>query len=238
MKPTAYKLKIEDLVRGRYVRSADGSEPPHLLTPWNQRVTRARIMGTVIDKFVREDQTYAALRVDDGSETISVRAWREDVPGLDKIGVGSTIDIIGRVREFEGEIYLVPELVIPVEDHNWELVRELEIIESRRKALAEGIWPRPASSEKLESSTPSTGAQTTVHPEYLDEEPPLPQIPDETKKKIFLALEKLDRGGGATVSEISRELNLPPQQVEEAMRVFLVKGDIFEPTAGKFKLTR
>ncbi len=225
-------------MRGQYVRSTDGSEPPHLLTPWNQRVTRVRIMGTVVDKFVRGDQTYAALRVDDGSETISVRAWREDVPNLSWIGVGSTVDIIGRVREFEGEVYLVPELVIPVEDHNWELVRELEVIESRRKALADGVRPRTTSSEKLEPAASTTGTQPPTQPEYLDEEPPLPQIPEEIKKKIFLALEKLDRGSGATVSEISHELNLPLQKVEEATRVFLVKGEVFEPTAGKFKLMR
>lgn len=241
MKPTAYKLKIEDLVRGQYIRSVDESEPAYLLTPWNQRVTRARVMGTIVDKFVREDQSYATLRLDDGSETISVRAWREDVSELDRLNMGATVDIIGRVREFEGEIYLVPELIVPIDDPNWELARELEIIESRREALASGVWPRVVSTGKLEPTVWKMEMPPTIptgEPTAEEEEPPLPEIPEEIKKRIFLALEKLDKGRGATQTEISLELNLPQPQVEEALRVFLVRGDIFEPMAGRFKLMR
>lgn len=241
MRPAAYKLKIEDLVRGQYIRSIEGAEPSHLLTPWGQRVTRARVMGTVVDKFVREDQSYAVLRLDDGSETISVRAWREGVPELNRLNVGSTVDVIGRVREFEGEVYLVPELILPVDDPNWELVRELEIVESRREALARGVRPKGIPAMGLEPAqlkielpkpTPITGLALE------EEEPPLPEVPDEIKKRIILALEKLDRGNGATPAEVSVELNLPQAQVEDAIRVILLEGDIFEPFAGRFKLMR
>jgi len=241
MKPAAYKLKIEDLVRGQYIRSIEGTEPSHLLTPWGQRVTRARVMGTVVDKFVREDQSYATLRLDDGSETISLRAWREGVPELNRFNIGSTVDIIGRVREFEGEVYLVPELIIQVNDPNWELVRELEIIEARREALTRGVRPKRMPTAKLEPAqlkielpqpTPITESASE------EEEPPLPEVPDEIKKRVVLALEKLDKGNGATPAEVSAELNLPQTQVEDALRVILLEGDIFEPLAGRFKLMR
>jgi len=241
MKPAAYKLKIEDLVRGQYIRSIEGTEPSHLLTPWGQRVTRARVMGTVVDKFVREDQSYATLRLDDGSETISLRAWREGVPELNRFNVGSTVDIIGRVREFEGEVYLVPELIIQVNDPNWELVRELEIIEARREALTRGVRPKGMPTVKLEPAQlkielpqPTPITESTSE----EEEPPLPEVPDEIKKRVVLALEKLDKGNGATPAEVSAELNLPQTQVEDALRVILLEGDIFEPLAGRFKLMR
>lgn len=241
MRPAAYKLKIEDLVRGQYIRSIEGTEPSHLLTHWGQRVTRARVMGTVVDKFVREDQSYATLRLDDGSETISLRGWREGVPELNRLNVGSTVDIIGRVREFEGEVYLVPELILQVSDPNWELVRELKIIESRREALTRGVRPPTVPTSKLEptqlrielpQSTP------TVESTSEEEEPPLPEVPEEIKKRVILALEKLDRGNGATPAEVSVELNLPQTQVEDALRVIMVEGGIFEPVAGRFKLMR
>ncbi len=241
MRPAAYKLKIEDLVQGQYIRSIEGTEPNHLLTPWGQRVTRARVMGTVVEKFVREDQGYATLRLDDGSETISLRGWREGVPELNRLNVGSTVDIIGRVGEFEGEIYLVPELILPVNDPNWELVRELEIVESRREALVRGVRPQTMSTAKLgptqlKIELPQPTPPTESTPE--EEEPPLPEVPDEIKKRVVLALEKLDKGNGATPVEVSVELNLPQAQVEDALRVILVKGDIFEPVAGRFKLMR
>lgn len=241
MKPAAYKLKIEDIVHGQYIRSIEGAEPSHLLTPWGLRVTRARVMGTVVDKFVREDQGYAALRIDDGSGTISLRAWREGVPELDRLTVGSLVDVIGRVREFEGEVYLVPDLILPVKDPNWELVRELEIVGSRREALARGVRPTTTPAKGLEPAQLKIELpKPTPTPEFPleEEEPPLPEIPDEIKKRIILALEKLDRGNGATPAEISAELNLPLAQVEDALRVTLLEGDIYEPLAGRFKLMR
>ncbi len=239
MKPAAYKLRIEDLVRGQYIRSIDDTEPSYLLTPWGQRITRARVMGTVVDKFVREDQSYATLRLDDGSETISLRAWRENVPELNHFDIGSTVDTIGRVREFEGEVYMVPELILQVNDPNWELVRELEIVESQREALRNGVRPHRIAAT-LEPTQLKTGLhQTTPTVESaFGEEPSLPEVPDWLKKQVILALEKLDKGNGATPIEISVELNLPQTQVDDALRVILVKGDIFEPVTGRFKLTR
>ena len=242
MRPTAYKLKIEDLLRGQYTRPPEGTEPSYLLTPWGHHVTRARVMGTVVDKFVREDRSYATLRLDDGSGTISIRAWREGVPELDSFSIGALVDVIGRVREFEGEIYLVPELILRVDDPNWELVRELEIIGTKKEALERGVRPQPVQVAKpeprqlkieLPQPTPTEPA-----PEVVEEEPPLPEVPDEVKKRVLLAIEKLDKGKGVTPAEISVELNMQQTQVEDALRVSFVEGDVFEPTAGRFKLTR
>lgn len=205
-------------------------------------MTRARVMGTIVDKFVREDHGYGVLRLDDGSETTSLRAWREGVPELDRFNIGDLVDVIGRVREFDGEIYLTPELILRVEDPNWELVRELEILGAKREALASGIRPRAAPTVKLEARQlnielpPPEAAQPT--PEDVEGEPQLPEVPDDVKRRVILALEKLDTGDGAAPAEIAVELNLPQAQVEDALRVSFVEGDVFEPVAGKFKLAR
>jgi RPA family protein len=242
MRSTAFKLKIEDLVRGQYVRSPEGTEPSHLLTPWGQHTTRARVLGTIVDKFVRDDQGYAILRLDDGSETISLRAWREGVPELASFEVGDLIDVMGRVREFEGEVYLVPELILRVEDPNWELVRELEILRARKRALAQGIRPQPKREAKLEPRQlqielpPTTpGAEPTVETIEEVQAPPLPEVPDETKRRVVLAIEKLDKGEGAAPTDIAAELDLRQAETEDALRVLLVDGDIFEPRAGRFR---
>ncbi len=242
MRPAAYKMKIEDVVRGQYVRSPDGTEPSHLLTPWSDRVTRVRVMGAIVDKFVRDDQNYATLRIDDGSETVTLRAWQEGVKELDKFKVGENIDAIGRVREFGGEIYLTPELIIPVEDPNWELVRELEILTARRGALAAGVRPKLQKLEpsQLNVSLPSatSKAEPVVGTEAAEEEPPLPDVPDEAKKRVLLAIEKLDKGSGVDLAEISSELNMNLTQANDALKVMFVNGEIFEHASGKFKIAR
>jgi len=242
MRSTAYKLKIEDLVRGQYVRSPEGTEPSYLLTPWGQHIPRARVLGTVVDKFVRDDQGYATLRLDDGSETISLRTWREGVPELAGFKMGDLIDVVGRVREFEGEVYIVPDFIFRVEDPNWELVRELEILRERKRALAQGLRPQPKREAKLEPrqlqielSPVSSEVEPTIETIEEIEAPPLPEVPDETKKRVILAIEKLDKGEGAAPTDIAAELDIHRADVEDALRVLLVESEIFEPRAGRFR---
>jgi hypothetical protein len=233
MRPTAYKLKIEDLIRGEYKRSADGVEPSYLLTPWEDRLTRARVMGTIVDKFIREDRTYGTLRLDDGSGTIRIRAWGDDTSRLDRFNIGDVVDVIGRVREFEGEVYLTPELVFPVEDLNWELVRELEIIKSRKRALARGVKPKLPI--KLEPLTLSVEIPTPAKADFEEPEPPLPEVPDDLKDRVLLTVKEGGGEEGISVHEITEKTKMPTPEVENALRVLLVEGKIFEPSAGKFK---
>jgi len=231
-------MKIEDIVLGQYMRSPDGTEPSYLLTPWGERVTRVRVMGTVVDKFVRDDLNYATLRIDDGSETVSLRAWQEGVKELDRFNVGDTVDVIGRVREFNGEVYLTPELLIRVEDPNWELVRELEVIAARREAIAGGVQPKLTKLEPRQLNIPLSQAAGEAEPLAEADEEPLPIVPDEVKKRVAIAIQKLDSGAGVEPIKISNELNMSMAQVNDALRVMFVDGDVFEPTHGKFRLTR
>lgn len=242
MRSTAYKVKIDDLVRGKYVRSSEGTEPSYLLTPWGERLLRARVLATVVDKYISEDQAYGTLRIDDGSETIRVKAWREGVRTIADFKVGDLVDVIGRVREYEGEIYLVPEIILRPEDPNWELTRELEILQARRKALAEGKRPQPKPKlepevRKLEVEVPASEAKPAV--EAVEElEEPLPEVPEEVKKKVLLAFDKLDKGEGVAPIDLAAELDMSQTGVDDALRSLIADGEIFEPKVGRFRRLR
>jgi len=239
MRSTAHKVKIEDLANGKYVRSSE-AEPGYLLTPWGQHILRARTIATVIDKFISQDQNYGTLRIDDGSETIRLKAWRQDVQTLADFKVGDLIDVIGRVREYEGEIYLVPEVIARVEDPNWELVRELEVLRARRQALVQGGRPQPEPKpevRRLEVELPAPGAAPAV--ETIEEvEEPLPEVPEDVKKKVLLAFDKLDSGGGVAPLDIAAELDMSQAEVDDALRVLIADGEIFEPKVGRFRRLR
>lgn len=240
MRSTAYKLKIEDMVRGQYVRSAEG-EPSRLITPWGQEVLRANLIATVVDKFVRDDNGYATLRLDDGSETIRAKAWGEDVEHMAEFAVGDLVEVIGRVREYEGEIHLVPEVLERVEDPNWEFVRELEILHARKKLAAQGRRPKPELGPKPETvgAEPSSGElehdMGTV--EKL-EAPPLPEVPEDLKKKALLAMEKFESEGGTSTTGLAAEFDISRNEAEDVLRVLINEDQIFEPKAGKFKRLR
>ncbi|MDI6819471.1 MAG: hypothetical protein QMC89_01000 [Candidatus Hodarchaeaceae archaeon] len=238
MRSTAFKVKIEDLVGGKYVRSPDGTEPSHLLTPWGQRISRARVLATVVEKYLSEDQTYATLRIDDGSETIRLKAWQQDVRTLADLNIGELIDVIGRVREYAGEIYLVPEMIARVEDPNWELVRELEILRARRQMLARGERPRPKFKpevRRLEVEMPFVPESEPTVEAIEEAEEPLPEVPEDVKKKVLLAFDKLDKGEGVAPIDIAAELDMTRAEVEDALRVLISDGEIFEPKVDRFK---
>ncbi|MEM2878336.1 MAG: OB-fold nucleic acid binding domain-containing protein [Candidatus Hadarchaeales archaeon] len=228
MKPTAYRLRIGELVAGKYVRSTEVSEPSHLVTKSGLKLARARIIGTVIEKFLRDDRGYIMLRLDDGSETITLRAWRDGVQELERYKTGDVLDVIGKVREFEGEIYLVPEMIFEVRDPNFELMREVENVRNTLRLHAE-------------IGGGATGGEVKV-PLIVEaeehEESSLPQVPDETKNKVLLALDRLDSKTGVSVREICEEIHLPPGEVEDAVRVLLAEGNVFEPEAGRYRITR
>ncbi len=227
-------------MRGQYVRSVEGAEPSHLVTPWGQQVFRARILGTIVDRYISEDQSYAALRVDDGSETIRLKAWRQDVPRVAGINVGDLVDVIGRVREYGGEIYLVPDIVVKVEDPNWEVVRELEVLRTRKQLFKEGKRPQFRKAEfevrRLELEVPQQQVLVErIEGEEGELEEPLPEVPDEVKKKVLLAFDKLDKGDGVSPTDISAELNLGQNLVDDALCVLIAGGEIFEPRVGRFR---
>jgi RPA family protein len=239
----AYKVKIEDIVKGQFVRSAEGVEPDYLVTPWGQKINRARVMGTIVDKYVSEDQSYAALHIDDGSETIRLKLWRQDVSKVANINVGDIVDVIGRIREYGGETYLVPDVIISVSDPNWEIVRELEVLGTRKQLFREGKRPQVKKVEPqvrtLEVEVPPQVQVGRIEGEIEElEEEPLPDVPDDVKKKVLMVFDKLDKGDGISPTDISTELNLTQDLVDDAMRVLIADGEIFEPKVGKFRRLR
>ncbi|MCS4541224.1 MAG: OB-fold nucleic acid binding domain-containing protein [Euryarchaeota archaeon] len=125
---TAYKVHVKELINGEFYPSEGEYEPSYLLTPFGLRVSRARILGTVVYKFLADDGNPLFIRVDDGTETIRVWCFEEKRALLEEANIGDIVDIIGRVKEREGEVYLVGELITKIEDPNWELLRELELL--------------------------------------------------------------------------------------------------------------
>src|SRR3989338_5220493 len=105
---TSIKTKIIDLSNGKYeVLPGFGSN--YVLTRDGMRLSRVRILATVVDKFLSDSGRYAAITLDDGSDTIRAKAFNA-VAVFDNLSVGDLVDFIGKVREYQGELYLVPEL--------------------------------------------------------------------------------------------------------------------------------
>ena len=162
MRMTAVKLRIQDLVEGtfdgKYVRTMFGE------------VSEARILGTLIDVFLSDDNNYISLTVDDGTETVRIKAWGKDVENLKQFLKGDLIDVVGKVREYNDEIYLTSEVISKVPPNKWVL-RELELM----KGFVESGAKRPvvgAEPEKVQQVEPGVdiAAESEVGSEEIEAE--------------------------------------------------------------------
>jgi len=127
----AAKVYSIELVSGEFVRGSGSARS--FLRLWNgENIDKARVMGTIAHKFSSNDGTYSALTLDDGTETIRVKGWREEAKAMQPFEIGQIVDVIGHLREYEGEIYLSPLSLSGISDPNWEPLRELEIYKLRK----------------------------------------------------------------------------------------------------------
>jgi RPA family protein len=129
----AYKLRIGDILKGvpmitegRFV----------FLELGDKKVVRVNLLANCVDKFIQEgEKQFASLTIDDASGQLKLKAFGEDIEQLKEVIQGDTLQIIGNIREWNGEIYMIPEVIKKV-DTQWLLVRKLEIQNSRKNLPA------------------------------------------------------------------------------------------------------
>jgi RPA family protein len=139
----AYKVRIGNLIKGNPVFDQTPAEPgtqiinPRLLhiELGDKKIIRVNIIGNIVDKFESQGETkFANITIDDGSGQIRAKVFSD---GLDKIAnliQGETVLLIGLVRSYNQEIYILPEIIRKV-DSKYLLIRKLEIDKSDSKIL-------------------------------------------------------------------------------------------------------
>jgi RPA family protein len=202
----AYKVKIADLSGGEWVKK-EGMEPSYVVIKRGDKVGRARLLATVVSKFVSEDRKFASMTLDDGSGTIRVKSFNEIKP-VEKSEEGSVVDAIGKVREWNGEIYVVPETVTKVSDPNLETLRMLELEKLARRA---GAAPKETLLDKLPSKDKS---------------------PDLRTRMINLLKDSRD---GLTYAELIEKSGSTENEAEPVINDLLSEGVCYEPTPGRVR---
>tara|TARA_Y100000310_G_C20704257_1_gene833399 strand:+ start:1543 stop:2163 length:621 start_codon:yes stop_codon:yes gene_type:complete len=125
----AYKVRIGDIFKGKS-RIEEGRFL--FLELDNKNVVRTNILANCVDKFIQDgEKKYASLTIDDASGQIKLKAFGDDIENLKGIMQGDTLQIIGNIREWNSELYIIPEIMKKV-DPRWLLVRKLEIQNSRK----------------------------------------------------------------------------------------------------------
>jgi RPA family protein len=129
---TAYKVRVNDILRATQIfEEIEGANKRlKFVELGDKKIQRINIIANVIDKYESEgERRFASITLDDGSGQIRARVFGEDLSKFANIVQGDTLLIIGVLRFFNNEVYILPEL-IKKQDPRYLLVRKLEIDKS------------------------------------------------------------------------------------------------------------
>jgi RPA family protein len=204
-------LYIVDIINGKVAKEGEDKFSRWMLTSANgEKVYKVRITGTVVNKYFspasEDKKAFASVSIDDGTEVMRVKGWEDDATILnDVLEESDEAEIIGRPRVSEEEIYLFPETVLKNEDYNKELYLRTKKIK------------RYAKKDFVISS------EQTMETEDFQKE----------KKIIFDII--LNSEDGADLEELIDQTKLAKSTIEAVIHDLLNNGDIYEPSALKYK---
>ncbi len=254
-KNPAYKLNISDITDNPYVKTDGDFEPNFIDIAGKLKVIRVRILAKVTFRYVSDDGNYASITLSDGKSSIRVKAW-QDIKCLKETEKEDMVDIIAKVREWNGEMYLVPEVMRKIDDPNLETLRRLEIKKfrkdmdlSQKAGIEKEINGRTNVDVTEKEKRPLEKEEKTI--EEPQEEAKINAPEDESSAKdnnepkkeekslrviVLEVIDNLDEGDGADFDDVLESVKGKEKEVEEIINDFLSEGTCYEPRAGKIKV--
>ena len=166
----AYKVRISDVLNGAFIKDELSAGYVKLK---NNNVSRVNIIAALI--FKSEQSQHSSAVIDDMSGKILLRSF--DANAFSKFDVGDAVLVIGKVREFNSERYIMPEILKKIKNNVWVAVRGIEL---SRMPLTEIKAVEKAASE-------NEGANAA--------------------ENIYLLIKKLDLGDGVSVDDVIKTSN-------------------------------
>jgi len=238
---TAKLVDFNHLNSGKYFQR-EGFEPNFLLTPEGRRISRARTVATVVDRFVNDDETYGSLTLDDGNDTLQVKFFNE-LELMEDFETGYILEVVGKAREYQGQIYLDGEILTRVNPEK-ELLHQLRL-EKRKEEwkqirdTVEQLDDSGKSHEEIENEMAGTLTEDEVDSLLQSFNEKFKENGDEglenIERDVLDAIQELDEGEGADYSEILDAIDEPEDKLEDTVNSLLSEGTCYEPKPGKIK---
>lgn len=252
----AQKITIATITGGTYIKEDDDT-PNFLLTQNNEKIYRVNVMGIVINKETIGSIT--SLLLDDSTDTLTLRSF-EPNEKLDSIEVGTPVLVIGKVRMYNGSLYLTSEIITKI-DPAWLKVRSCELTKStlnidtlnensiqqntKEKILNQNNSNNEISPEltgenedikDTKTNTISTRSNVTPNVEdfSIKEETHLGEDDLLPTEKIMALISELDTGDGVAIDEIIEKSTIV--DVENIIERLIKNGEVFNNLPGKVKV--
>lgn len=198
----AYKIKISDILNGSFIRDEFSAGYIKLN---DTNISRINVIATVVYK-AEHASSYSSAVIDDGTGKILLRSF-EKVDIFLKVDVGDIVLMIGKIREFNNEKYIIPEILKKINNVGWLNVRKLELL--RNKNIV---------NDNIKNAEAGLTEEVNTN---INEE-------------IYSIIRKLDKGDGISIDDVIKSCN--HSEAESIINKLLESGDIFEIKPGRLKV--
>ena len=196
----AYKVKIADLLRGNFIK--DDVSAGHL-NLGNLNVSRINIIAAIVYK-PNQEKNISCI-IDDGTDKMLLRSF-ENSDIFSKVDVGDIVLVVGKIREYNNERYIIPEIIKKLDNQIWMTLRKLEFKDYN-------IDKKPEIKNK-----------NSIIEEILPSE----------FNMVYSLIKNHDQGEGAIIDDVIQ--NSKNKNTEEIINKLLENGDIFEIKPGRLKV--
>ncbi len=207
----AQKVSISDVLSGKYVKE-EGWGSNYVVSGY-KKISRVNLMAVVLSKPEQTESNQYSFLLDDGTGKISVRGFEEN-KGAEGLEIGDIVLLIGKIREYNQERYVLPEIIKKNIDMGWVEVRKLELkkINIGRKHVVGETYVQE------------------IKENVVKEEPGVIS----SSQMVCELIKKMDTGDGVDFDDVINNSKL--NNAEELISNLLQEGEIFELKPGKLKV--
>ncbi len=224
---TAHRIWLSSLDEGTFIKS-EGEWEPNYIEVKGIKVSRINVIGTIVETFFNEEKLYATISLDDGTSVLRVKAWKDDASLLKDLKKGTLVLVIGKLREYQNEIYLTPEIVKIMQDPNWELLRKIQLFKMHGKPQIQAI---PSDTEIR--SFPQQSSLKQEPPKMIIEEMKIEEPEEKEKFKIIKVLEQSE--SGMNMEELTSKTAIQAEEIAPMLTTLVKEGEIYQNKPGYYK---
>jgi RPA family protein len=235
----AVKLRIKDILNGKFFPGErETMKPSYIITPFGKKASRVNVLATITDKFVSENENYVSFTLDDGTASIKAKAFKDVVNLVNNLEIGDRAIFIGKVREWNGDLYINIEIARKVEDPNYESYRRLELIKEilpYKRMISElrSLREKMSEEEFVKEAKKRFGLEEDVVAFLLERKE---EEEKDYKAEVLKILKELDKGEGVEVLTLFEIMKLPAQTLDAILTELLAENKIEEIEAGKIRI--
>ncbi len=222
------------------------------------KIKRVRVVGTIINKqesinenrfdnksFSIDDEesnTKIELELDDDTGIIKIVMWNINIENYENIKKGDIVDVIGLLRKKNDELTIGYEIIRKIQNPNFILLRNAEIINKIKTQGKHEIPDIDESESNVDLFLDEIDIESLFEDDIIeDNEKKETNLGknnqsferndfDEIKSNIFSILE--DKGKGVNIEELNERLEIPEIEIKKYLGDLEMEGKIYQSGKG------